>query len=130
MSAFIVGHETMQRCAIGFLLGTMPYGAPLANEAEVTETGRKLYAMNQQALVERYNDNTPAPEFTGQRMRPLTYSKQELVQIYKSMHCLLYQCSEGDVPDSELFKQLELAAGAVASRIVNMMHEYQQATWD
>ena len=57
------------------------------------------------------------------------YSRDELIRIYKAMNCLSYQCSEGNVPESPLFKQLEAAIGAVACRVVDLLPEYEKAAW-
>ena len=45
------------------------------------------------------------------------------------MCCLLYQCSEGNVPNGRLFNELNRAAGELAQAIVQDLPEYDQASW-
>lgn len=67
--------------------------------------GMCLLEMNRRALVARYGDNY------AEAVEPYRYHEPRhrptlLVQVYKSLRCFLYQCSEGDMPDTTLFLQL------------------------
>jgi hypothetical protein len=42
---------------------------------------------------------------------------------------LLYQCSEGDVPEQSLFKALESIISSIANEIIQAMPDYEQAPW-
>ena len=45
------------------------------------------------------------------------------------MSCLLYQCSEGKVPNRRLYDELNRAAGELAQAIVQDLPEYEKASW-
>lgn len=136
MSAYIVETETMQRAAICFLLGTMHWRDEAAGADAVTATGALLYEMNEAAVCERYREprqNAPI-EFVGKAMRDKrngehAYTHNEMVQIFKSMECLLYQCNEGEIDESDLYKRLQAAKCVVAAMIVAKLPEYESAKW-
>jgi hypothetical protein len=46
------------------------------------------------------------------------------------MHCLRYQCSEGDVPKKSLYRWLSRAIHHYESKIVSELQEYEDAKWD
>ena len=50
--------------------------------------------------------------------------------MVKSIGCLTYQCSEGDVPDERLFKALREYERALNGLIVADMDEYDAAAWN
>ena len=51
------------------------------------------------------------------------------MEQFKAIHCLLYQCCEGNVPNSPLYDELNHAAGELAHRIVQDLPEYDKASW-
>jgi len=52
------------------------------------------------------------------------------IQTLKSLSCLLYQCSEGDAEQSDLYQDLRKLEGYIAKNIVSNMEEYIKAEWD
>ena len=52
-----------------------------------------------------------------------------LLQAFKSLQCYLYQCSEGDVPDSEFFKEVDKFQGQLANKIITKLPEYEGMIW-
>ena len=86
-----------------------------------------LFKMNNRAVVQRYG-------------RDDDYSKIEkfkdfnghisIMQLLKSVQCLKYQCSEGEVPQEELFKWLNDLETCLAHYIVGNLPSYQEARWD
>lgn len=81
-------------------------------DAEATEMGRKLWCMNREALRQRYPgdmeeyDGERGEAIKGYEVRP---GHDEYGQLVMSAKCLLYQCSEGDVPETwPLYKWLDL----------------------
>ncbi len=56
-------------------------------------------------------------------------SRPSPAQVYKSLGCLLYQCSEGDVPEQPLFKALEQVKIAIADDIIRALPEYDSLVW-
>ena len=91
-----------------------------------TKIGRKLFLMNRRALRDRYpSHHHPLPEYNFQDGRSATTPVERL----KAIRCLIYQCSEGKVPDSKLYKELEVMSGRLANVIVQNTHEYDGAPW-
>jgi hypothetical protein len=91
-----------------------------------TKIGRKFFLMNRRALGARYGrgGHLRLPDFVFE-----SWADATPVEQFKAMCCLLYQCSEGKVPDSRLFDVLNHAAGEIAQRIVQDLPEYNKASW-
>ena len=85
--------------------------------------GQRLWVMNTKAVDTRYDENNPFElyRFDFRVSRP--------VQIYKSCRCYLYQCAEGDVPESPLYQDLEKLCTRLATEIISGLPEYDQADW-
>lgn len=120
MSAFIVSEACMHRCV----------KAMLPDEAsceEGDELGRKLFAMNQRAVQARYGvrkDGYDAvPEYRYVSVIPDRYA------ALKALCSLKYQCSEGDVPEEPLYKELSEAVSELALKIAMSAPEYERAAW-
>jgi hypothetical protein len=140
MSSFLVNERTMQNAceAILFAEDATWYGEYAEYTAEaVTMLGRELYALNNDALDARYPHDTEGRDelertFEGrgfELIRPRECFDPAMVQRFKSLGCLLYQCSEGDVPATELFQRAELAKGKLAIRMVEASSLYDAAKW-
>jgi hypothetical protein len=91
-----------------------------------TKIGKKLFLLNRRALRARYGCGEPLrlPEFVFERWADATPIAQ-----FKAMHCLIYQCGEGKVPNSRLYDELNRAADELAQAIVQDLPEYQKASW-
>ena len=92
--------------------------------------------MNARAIQSRYGAGRTADEVKAweKELDPIACSPGQdfkaRVQAYKSFRCFLYQCSEGDVPLSPLYKAVEAAADYLAAEIVPEIPEYEEAKWD
>lgn len=51
------------------------------------------------------------------------------IQAYKSLQCWLYQCTEGDVTETDLFKAFARVKDKMAHKIVGDLPEYKKALW-
>lgn len=56
-------------------------------------------------------------------------TKAERIDCYKAISCLLYQCSEGNVPETSLFGELAKLRNDLAGIIVCGLPEYEAAPW-
>lgn len=150
MSAFVVSTDCMDRCvrAIcgkgqdGPILRIFAY-QPVYEPDAPTAIGSALFAMNINAVQQRYPDTVanPAnmPGWAGCAAMPDLYryphrinlpmQRKDWVISLKALQCLQYQCSEGNVPDTDLFREMEAAIGTVACHIVSMLPEYDAAPW-
>lgn len=101
----------------------------------VREVGRELFVMNDKALRERYGndewwleDVDKETEYWCFDMGHNLYFKEKF-QLLKSLQCYLYQCSEGKVPECDLYKALENLEQQIQTDIVCHLPEYEQANW-
>jgi hypothetical protein len=125
MSAFIVSEKTMHRVVHAM----MPQDAPC--EA-CDEMGRQLYRLNAEAVKHRYSHRSPeevgaAGDFSGYKYAVIF---PPLIQQFTSLSCLIYQCSEGKVPETPLYQTLKRRQISLAIEIVCNLAEYRQAEWD
>ena len=130
MSAFFVSRQTIHDAAQAWIEAhPQPRGL-----SPVNCIGRALWKMNAEALRQRYNlDGTD--ELAGYVRCASAYvfvQPQNLsrAQMAKSVRCLRYQCSEGDIgegnPDWDLTYEY-------LSRIADDLGEpegFDEATWD
>lgn len=126
MSAFFISEVTMHRCVEAM--------RPDTSADEGTALGQDLYGLNIEALRRRYpgiigtQEEADYQEQRGQyRFRPQLASK---VARFKALCCLQYQCSEGDVPEHDLFQTLERRRHEIADDIVCDLPEYESVAWD
>lgn len=100
MSAWMFGSDGMDR-----VMAAIDYAAkngapvPLRFLIPPDMVGRKLLEMNAEALRQRYDDDND----TSYKHTPVEIS---LMQMCKTLHCFRYQCSEGDVPETQLYKDV------------------------
>lgn len=138
MSAFVISENTMQQVVTGIMsVVDDDYPCGFADNR-----GRQLFELNISAVQQRYPDTienpqnmpgpipTPVPEafrWDGPRFLDTLAKK---CQALKAMRCLRYQCSEGDVPETALYGDLEKYIDLLCLEIVDSLPEYKAATWD
>jgi hypothetical protein len=133
MSAFVVEDKTINRI-VTYLLednrGGEYHRRELAaligcsNENLAHELGTAMLLLNQQAVNERYGDEDLGTNYTFKR-EPTTD-----VQAFKSLQCWGYQCSEGDVPETKLFKMMAKLESTWADAIIRKhVRAYEGAEW-
>ncbi|MNU37270.1 hypothetical protein D3C71_259230 [compost metagenome] len=107
------------------------------NECGIARDGlaRDLWNLNVLALQHRYDANPKDYEGAIAAYADPRPSSDPY-QLLKSTNCLIYQCSEGDVPETPLYKELERASEALSVRLgePDMSGErdarYDTAEWD
>lgn len=147
MSAFVCSNDHINRIVNVFDY-TDEYGSPMDypdigfldlpayiedRRLELTEFGKKLIAMNKEAVKQRYGaddgDSLPGEEEDTFEYRPLS-NLPSRIEMYKLLRCYLYQCYEGDVPDRGLFQEIDEWNDRLAHMIVSDMDEYIQCPWE
>ena len=88
------------------------------------EALKARYPLNYMELVGDLEFDSKA-DFYQIREKGLTYH----YQLLKSLHCYLYQCTEGDIPELELYKNIEKLIHCLESYIINRIPEYSAADW-
>jgi hypothetical protein len=130
MSAFLVKNSTLSKLANAL----RRYDEDLCEEYKTDyDLAKDLYEMNVQALKERYEDPSDLIkpfEITNEYWLNIHSSPEDKAQFFMSLACYLYQCSEGEVPELELYKKLEKIKNKLAYRIAMEWAEKQGAKWD
>lgn len=91
--------------------------------------GKALFDMNVRAVNARYGQGE------AETFRELNYKYKDeftsagIYQEYKSLRCLMYQCSEGDVPEEALYKLMEKYGNELAYEIVTSSEKYEESDW-
>jgi hypothetical protein len=137
MSSFIVSDETINTIAsyIGFEVLKDSYIERRFKELgfDVREGWEKTLAsellmLNREAVFQRYGKLSDTEQ---QAVNDFEYISRNRFQILKSIQCFLYQCAEGDIPEtSELYKMLRELEHKIMHEIIDSMKEYQDAKWD
>jgi hypothetical protein len=121
MSAYIVGDQTINRIVshlklnrdLEWLRTEFCEAARATSDAEI---GAALFKMNCEAVESRYGVGEAA------KFRDLDYQfRREPAsarEVYDEIKTLDYQCSEGDVPETALFKLLIQLKASVADAII------------
>lgn len=147
MSAFVVGPETMDQVVRLILKGGLArtFAGCFIDSGEAKtadEIGRKLFAVNVEAVCQRYPDcrvdPSNMPGIEGAHELPANYrfsgnfkplSRADRIRAHKALKCLIYQCSEGDVTETPGYAEMERLAADNAEAIVNELPEYKSAEW-
>lgn len=87
--------------------------------------GRRLLKLNCEAYNLRYDTKVACPRYVFKQ--PVQSGKASCL---KAMQCWLYQCSEGDIPETELYKFIEQEANKLAMKIAMNTKEYEEAAWE
>jgi hypothetical protein len=130
MSAFLVSEQTMHRCVAGVIASQWSRfnGLRLASDnlpTVCTKIGQALYQMNVDALEQRYpgdSDNV-VPVY---RYKPVFINKCD---AFKALECLRYQCSEGNVPETELYQEVCSIMISLATSVMAELPAYKSAPW-
>jgi len=104
-------------------------GMNLKTGRDLAELGKRMFALNCKAVNQRYGPDS------AQDFRALDYAyRLEMVttpyQALARLKCWLYQCSEGEVPETPLYKAMEQIAYEIAMHIVTRTPQYDAAGWE
>ena len=139
MSAFVVSDQTISNCvsAIADLFdplwgidSTAPAIHTMMTKLGPFDTGDALLRMNIRAVSRRYEDAEDGLGAIAPRPDRRPVASACPFQKYKSLLCLGYQCSEGDIPKTTLFRELEVVIHSFAKKIVQDDPRYDAAEWD
>lgn len=120
MSSFIVTNETIVDC-VDAILGRN------ASEEKRVFLGQRLVEMNTYAVNVRYRETSPADTYVDDKSQ----MPQTNIQLFKSMQCFIYQCSEGDTETAfPEYAMVEEVMNRMAREIVVRLPQYETAAWD
>ena len=129
MSAYMVNGSTINKVIAVITHNDMGW-----TEEDKIKLGEQLISMNADAVGSRYGTGVAFPEFSFENLMidEIAYESGDpgvLCPFVKAMNCFLYQCCEGDVPGTKLYKRCELAKNDMVEMIVMNMPEYESAPW-
>lgn len=140
MSSFIVSDSLLRKIATlvtGFkssdyrhcFYGTEFYDVASIDPQKMIDA---LFLMNCDAIDARYGEGSTASK-TATKVGLVRFVRAEASQValYKGIQCYLYQCSEGDVDESPLYKAVQAVKATLADRIIKTRFEaqYDAAPW-
>lgn len=90
---------------------------------DLDQVGTALMDLNRQAVDYRYDETNQVQVYKHEDL------KSSDLQVLKSLHCLMYQCSEGDIDKKPLYKFLVQLDRLLMSKVINELPEYNKAVW-
>jgi hypothetical protein len=139
MSAFMVEDKTINR-VVNYLRYDNDSGhwtkTRLEREAgiilngkttEADKLARAMFDLNVRAVEDRYGEGE-AKTFRALDFKP-DYAGGSRMQVLKSLRCWLYQCTEGDVPETPLYQIMDDYSNRLAYAIVSSLPEFEAAEW-
>jgi len=129
MSAYVVSKETIDRivtfCDSKGAEHFWSYYPEIHKvfAGDCNKLGQKMLVMNNKAVDARYSENNPIEIYR------FSLVCTSIMQVYKSLQCFLYQCSEGDIPKSGLYQDLKKLEHDIAHDIISSTTEYGMAQW-
>jgi len=140
MSAFMVDDKTInsvvtwltrevQRSRFTLDCLAREYGVDLTSDGWDEKLAQAMFQLNCDGVNARYGEGE------AEKFRPLNFTYEpeiqySLVQVLKSLQCWNYQCSEGDVPNTQLYQFFEEVEHHLALKIVMDLPEYDKAKWE
>lgn len=130
MSSYMVASTTIDRVVEG-----MHYACHYSNDKKLrdavlrldrTTLGGRLVALNARAMKHRYGKTIPRKE---REYRYKDHPTTDGPQLVKSMLCFLYQCMEGNTPQSSLYRLVEQCMGIVAVNLVTSDQSFDELEW-
>ena len=131
MSSFIVDDRTINSVAC-FLFDQSPNTVAALSKMGIAtrpqDLAEEMYKLNIAAVESRYG------EYSAGSMCDLNFMFKKVnpdneIQALKSLRCWLYQCGEGNVPESKLYQIMDLYSLDLALSIVRKLPEYDAAQW-
>lgn len=119
MSAWIVEYESINRIVDRMIREDYP--------KEKQKLGKKLIKMNCEAVAQRYDTPIDKKVIRAYKYQPTSVGK---IQTYKTMGCFSYQCCEGNVPKTKLYKKISKEIAELADDIIGELPEYEKAIWE
>ena len=138
MSAFIINDKTLNRI-LTFINGwnfhgnaklkekfwdLKPYEQDETTEQVLNHIGLVIKELNAEAVSQRYSEKHAKQEFF------YSPEKCDIFQAYNHLRCLTYQLSEGNVPETDLYKLLEEVEKTFEEEIACEHPKVKSADWE
>jgi len=146
MSAFVVSDKTINRIISFFLdnscdkknkywydlsplrlLNYIPIESTEWDEKNGEKLAKAMFTLNCKAVKERYEDS----DTVDYKLQYGNLVKNiDVFQAIKHLNCFLYQCSEGKIINTKLYKAIEKVVGNIALTVICDDTKYEDAEWD
>lgn len=104
-------------------------GCDLRTADGCEKLGVAMFQLNIEGVEARYGKGEAA-EFRELDHKFRSELPPTAIQAYKSLGCWHYQCSEGELPESNLFyATMERVSSEIAHEIVRSLPAYEKARW-
>ena len=139
MSSFIVDNETINKIvsylygkAVGgdtsvVSLGLVKMGFDLSDPLHTERLANAVFDLNVAAVKARYGEaegeGFPLPTFT------YVFTPATQIEVIKALECWKYQCTEGRMPASELYKAMTVTHHLLCTDYIHQTKEYEAAPW-
>jgi hypothetical protein len=139
MSAFMVDDQTINRVVTWLSRETSneffwldrlakKYDIDLVSDRWDEKLANAMFQLNCDGVNARYGEGE------AEKFRPLNFKYMPApdtfrVQVLKSLQCWMYQCCEGEVPQTKLYRFFEEVENHLALKIVTNLPDYQKAEW-
>lgn len=134
MSTFVVDDETINK-VVSYLYakavgedtsvvsrGLVKMGFDLSKTLHVERLANAMFDLNVAAVKERYRGFS-LPTFT------YLFTPASEIEVIKALESWSYQCREGRIPASELYKAMAQTLCLLCIDYVHYTEEYEAATW-
>ncbi len=93
---------------------------------DANNLGQRMKVLNKKAWNYRYNKSGDFGLFKFDD----SINEKDIYQILKSLQCFLYQCSEGEIPQEDLYKTLQNIEEILINHIISNLEDYKKAKWE
>ena len=136
MSAYFVEYSTIDNIISGIKASRYDppnwiskHYLPASFNSMRSRIGKQLLLLNAKALKARYGDQIAKMRSDICKYKFTPRPHVSIFQFYKSLSCLHYQCCEGDIPETQLYKDMSKLLDQIAHHIVCEDSKYETATW-
>ena len=136
MSAFIVNNKTINK-ALTYLKDNRngdwinrkfeKIGFNVKDKEDLDRLGRAMLLLNIEAVNQRYNEQNNSTALLENYSFKIEFCNR--YQALKSLQCWRYQCSEGNVPETDFYKLMDKVINSWLDEIVSDLPEYKKAEW-
>lgn len=95
---------------------------------ELDRMGRAMLLLNIEAVDSRYSETNDSTELLNAYNWQIELNTN-IMQALKSLQCWLYQCSEGKIPESGLYKLMDEVKVSWLEKIVSSLPAYNKIAW-
>jgi hypothetical protein len=108
-------------------LGLVRMGYDLSDLLYIERLADAMFNLNVAAIKERFGEaegeGFPLPSFT------YIFTPATQIEVIKALECWMYQCTERDIPGSELYKAMAATYFLLCKDYIHQLEEYEAAPW-